>query len=530
MTVADNTSRNQYTATSGQTVFAYTFEIVDKDHIVVLQNGTALSEGTDYTVSNVGNDNGGNVTLTSGATAGDVMTLYRDMPYSRTQNYTNSGDFLASEVNADFDELWLAGEQTDRSFSQSIRKPITDSDSISMELPEAADRANKFVKFDATGAVDVAGATVTVAAEDVSIDDAGNYYTSDNVEGALQEVGASLDTKLENVVEDTTPQLGGNLDVNGNDITGTGNIDLTGNLDVSGTATVGAVTYTGTDGTDGQVLMTDGAGNASFEDMPSSTYLDVTDFGATGDGTTDDTTAIQNAINHASNNNIQTIFFPDGHYKYSVLRFYHDATDNPNFQEDPNRDGRFQLRGTGRLAINDLLRYTGSNTDRLYGSVLEATGDGIIVEPTGYFGTTDARNFVAKDLSFVANNTTYIITSETCPGMTFDHCSFKQLNAGGSGLKIIGSWFFTMNQCYVFGAYDEDGTTPSTNTGDGITFGSDDFAGEWNITDSSIDNWKNGLRWDSDQSFVNVSIRNTAIQNCNDYGILVDDGTIHHAS
>lgn len=153
MTVADNTSRNQYTATSGQTVFAYTFEIVDKDDIVVLKNGTTLSEGTDYTVSNVGNDNGGNVTLTSGATAGDILTLYRDMPYARTQNYTNSGDFLASEVNSDFDNLWLAGEQTNRSFSQSIRKPITDSDSISMELPEAADRTDSFLTFDSTGAV-----------------------------------------------------------------------------------------------------------------------------------------------------------------------------------------------------------------------------------------------------------------------------------------------------------------------------------------------------------------------------------------
>ena len=56
MTVADNTSRNQYTATSGQTVFAYTFEIVDKDDIVVLKNGTTLSEGTDYAVSGVGTD------------------------------------------------------------------------------------------------------------------------------------------------------------------------------------------------------------------------------------------------------------------------------------------------------------------------------------------------------------------------------------------------------------------------------------------------------------------------------------------
>ena len=195
MTVSDNTSRNQYTATSGQTVFAYTFEIVDKDHIVVLQNGTVLSEGTDYTVSNVGNDNGGNVTLTTGATADDIITLYRDMPYSRTQNYTNSGDFLASEVNADFDELWLAGEQTDRSFSQSVRKPITDSDSISMELPDAATRASKYLRFTDTGAVTVATATTTVAADSVLIDDAGNYYDSDNVEGALQEIGADLETK-----------------------------------------------------------------------------------------------------------------------------------------------------------------------------------------------------------------------------------------------------------------------------------------------------------------------------------------------
>ena len=80
MTVADNTSRNQYTATSGQTVFAYTFEIVDKGDIVVLKNGIALSEGTHFTVSDVGNDNGGNVTLLSGALAGDIITIYRDMP------------------------------------------------------------------------------------------------------------------------------------------------------------------------------------------------------------------------------------------------------------------------------------------------------------------------------------------------------------------------------------------------------------------------------------------------------------------
>ena len=216
MTVADNTSRNQYTATSGQTVFAYTFEIVDKDDIVVLKNGTTLSEGTNYTVSNVGNDSGGNVTLAVGATAGDILTLYRDMPYARTQNYTNSGDFLASEVNADFDELWLAGEQTNRTVNSAVRKPITDAESISMELPDAATRASKYLRFTDTGAVTVATATTTVAADSVLIDDAGNYYDSDNVEGALQEIGAdlvSIDAELDTKAPINNPTFTGTVTI-----------------------------------------------------------------------------------------------------------------------------------------------------------------------------------------------------------------------------------------------------------------------------------------------------------------------------
>ena len=52
--------------------------------------------------------------------------------------------------------------------------------------------------------------------------------------------GSGLTNLPSDVVNDTTPQLGGNLDLNSKDITGTGNIDITGNLDVSGTSTFGA--------------------------------------------------------------------------------------------------------------------------------------------------------------------------------------------------------------------------------------------------------------------------------------------------
>ena len=45
---------------------------------------------------------------------------------------------------------------------------------------------------------------------------------------------------INNVVEDTTPQLGGNLDLNSSDITGTGNIDVTGTVTADGLTVDGA--------------------------------------------------------------------------------------------------------------------------------------------------------------------------------------------------------------------------------------------------------------------------------------------------
>jgi hypothetical protein len=54
--------------------------------------------------------------------------------------------------------------------------------------------------------------------------------TSDANKPISSATQTALDAKLSNIVEDTTPQLGGNLDLNGNDINGTGNVDVTGNV------------------------------------------------------------------------------------------------------------------------------------------------------------------------------------------------------------------------------------------------------------------------------------------------------------
>jgi hypothetical protein len=155
MTVTAATTRNDYVATSGQTVFPYTFTALADGDIKVLKNGTALTLGgsNDYTLSGVGSY-GGNVTLTSGATTGDKIAIYLDMDLARTTNYQNSGDFLALDVNGDFDALWLALQQSETTLDGAVRRPQADSGTINMVLPAAASRAKRLLGFDLTGAVE----------------------------------------------------------------------------------------------------------------------------------------------------------------------------------------------------------------------------------------------------------------------------------------------------------------------------------------------------------------------------------------
>lgn len=57
------------------------------------------------------------------------------------------------------------------------------------------------------------------------------FLKKDNGTESIVEVGAGGGGgELSNVVEDTTPQLGGDLDLNSNNVTGTGNINITGSI------------------------------------------------------------------------------------------------------------------------------------------------------------------------------------------------------------------------------------------------------------------------------------------------------------
>jgi len=224
MTVLDNTPRDQYTATGGQVAFPYTFEITAEGDIAVLQNGVLLSLGAgagEYAVTGVGSDTGGVITLVTGATAGDIITLYRDMALERLTGYTNGGDFLAADVNNDYDRLWLALQQGAADTDRAVRKPNVDSSTINMVLPVAASRAQKILAFDASGAVKVEpylnNETIVLVVQTEVGDGVTTTYSLESstdsprllqiaIDGVLQEV-SSYSVSGGNLVFSTAPPL-----------------------------------------------------------------------------------------------------------------------------------------------------------------------------------------------------------------------------------------------------------------------------------------------------------------------------------
>ena len=81
---------------------------------------------------------------------------------------------------------------------------------------------------------------------------------------------------ISNVSEDTTPQLGGDLDVNGNSIVSASNGDIAVTPDGTGKVVLDGINWPTADGSADQVLKTDGAGQLSFTAGGSGTVTGVT--------------------------------------------------------------------------------------------------------------------------------------------------------------------------------------------------------------------------------------------------------------
>src|SRR6185437_8641706 len=115
----------QYIATSNQTVFSYPFAITQDSDLIVVVNGVTLSTDNGYTLSGVGNDTGGNVTFTTGQTAGAIVTVYRDIPIERLTQIAQNSGFSSTVFNAEFNNIYLLLQQLENQFDFVLTIPNT---------------------------------------------------------------------------------------------------------------------------------------------------------------------------------------------------------------------------------------------------------------------------------------------------------------------------------------------------------------------------------------------------------------------
>ena len=152
--IADNSPRISYTATSGQTAFTVPFEFFDNSDLNVYINDTLKTLTTHYTVTG-GDGSTGSITLVTGATAGDVVVITRDVTLERTTDFPSSGPFQVASLNTELDKVVAMIADMKDLADRGLR--LSDSDtSAALVLANKDTRKGTVLAFNATtGAVEV---------------------------------------------------------------------------------------------------------------------------------------------------------------------------------------------------------------------------------------------------------------------------------------------------------------------------------------------------------------------------------------
>ncbi|HDS2351056.1 TPA: hypothetical protein QIC98_003334 [Enterobacter hormaechei subsp. xiangfangensis] len=271
MSVPNQTPYIIYNANGLTTVFSFEFYIINSGDIQVTINGTVITSG--YTVSGVGNIGGGDVIFITPPASGSVVMLERVVPTYRLTDYQDNGDLLADTVNKDFDRLWMAIQRYGIHLGLALRRPLFG------------------------GPFDAEGYRIEKLADPVNAQDAvtKKYLESVSLARVLRVPEASVG-------------LVPSLDLRRNKLLAFNNSgDPIPVLPESGSASDVMIELAKPTGSShiGYQYPADGSVPRTVEDKLGD-FVSVLDFGAKGDGVTDDSIAFRDAIATG-----KTVYVPD---------------------------------------------------------------------------------------------------------------------------------------------------------------------------------------------------------------------------
>lgn len=196
MTISSTTPRIQYVASGGQTVFTVPFKFFASSDLKVYltpsgsdpdDSGQLKTLTTDYTVTGAGSNGGGTITLTSGATAGDIVTIVRDVPEERTTNLVPGGDLFANTLNDSLERFIAMVQEVNARVDRSLLLPESVNDAVSGDLPTPV--GDRYLKWNSagTGLVTVEGDAGAGDSAAVTFVQAGTGAVSRSVQDKLRE-------------------------------------------------------------------------------------------------------------------------------------------------------------------------------------------------------------------------------------------------------------------------------------------------------------------------------------------------------
>lgn len=150
--VEDITPRRQYTAAAAQTEFDYPFPIFADTDLKVYVGETLKTITTHYTVSGVGDDDGGTVTFLTAMTGGEIVTLYRDTTIERVTDFQQNGPNRSAALNDELDRVTVVQQELRSMIDRCLRlSRLSTASDTSAELAPLANWLERYVYINAGG-------------------------------------------------------------------------------------------------------------------------------------------------------------------------------------------------------------------------------------------------------------------------------------------------------------------------------------------------------------------------------------------